>query len=82
MAGGAREVEHSCESREPGELSVAFCHARTVTDGLSDGATLLKQRERRRLIATRARRRREQRERLGLAIPIPLGATQRKTFFA
>ena len=72
----------SCRSREPGELSVAFGHARTVTDGLSDGATLLKQRERRRLIATRARCRRKQRERLGLPIPVLLGAAQRKTFVA
>jgi len=70
--------------REPrsGELSVAFGHARTVTDGLSDGATLLKQRERRRLIAIGARRRRKQRKRLGLAIPVLLGAAQRKTLLA
>ena len=54
MADVAREVEHSCESREPGELRVAFGHARTVTDGQPDGATLLKQCDRRRLITARA----------------------------
>ena len=57
----------SCESRDPGELRVAFGYARTVIDGLSDAATLLKQRERRRLIATSACRRRKQRKGLGLA---------------
>ena len=53
-----------------------------VADGLPDAATLLKQCERRRLIAIGARRRRKQRKRLGLAIAVLLGAAQRKTFFA
>jgi len=72
----------SCGSRKPGEFSVAFGHARTVTDGLPDLATLLKQCERRRLVTIGARRRRKQRKRLGLAIAVLLGAAQRKTFFA
>jgi len=72
----------SCKSRDPGELSVAFGHARTITDGLPDAATLLKQRQRRRVIAIGARRRRKQCKRLGLAIPIPLGPAQRKTLLA
>ena len=72
----------SCESRDPGEFSVAFGHARTVNDGLPDAATLLKQRDRRRLVAIGARRRREQRKRLGLAVPVPLGAAQRETLRA
>ena len=72
----------SCESRDPGEFSVAFGHARTVTNGLADIATLLKQCERRRVIAIITRRRRKERKRLGLAIPVPLGAAQRKTLLA
>src|SRR5437764_14176092 len=78
---GCRTVR-SCGSRDPGEFSVAFGYPRTVTDGLPDAATLLKQCERRRLIAIGARRRRKQRKRLGLAIPVLLGAAQRKTLFA
>ena len=72
----------SCRSCEPGEFGVAFGHTRTVADGLPDAATLLKQCERRRLIAIGARRRSKQRKRLGLAIPVFLGAAQRKTFVA
>ena len=80
----SRRLSDGSLMREPrsGELSVAFGHARTVTDGLPDAATLLKQCERRRLIAIGARRRRKQRKRHGLAIPVPLGAAQRKTLFA
>ena len=72
----------SCESCDPCELRVALGYARTVTDSLPDVATLLKQCERRRLIASGARRRRKQRKRLGLAIPVLFGAAQRKTLLA
>ena len=80
----SRRLSDGSLMREPrsGELSVAFGHARTVTDGLPDLATLLKQCERRRLVTIGARRRRKQRKRLGLAIAVLLGAAQRKTFFA
>ena len=72
----------SCGSRDPGEFNVALGHPRTVTDGLPDAATLLKQCERRRRVAIGARRRRKQRKRLGLAIPVLFGAAQRKTLVA
>ena len=55
---GCRTVR-SRERRDPCELSVAFGDARTVTDGLPDAATLLKQCHRRRLIAVGARHRRK-----------------------
>ena len=52
----SRRLSDGSLMREPrsGELSVAFGHARTVTDGQPDGATLLKQCDRRRLITARA----------------------------